>query len=121
MKDLTFILPIRIDSMIRLENMLAVLGYLKSTSARIIVIEASTCHGYETRKILPHSNNLKYIHIEDHDPVFFRTHFINVAKFTYNILYSFVKLFLFVVKFFLSLLNGFTYNTLLTVDRIIQF
>lgn len=79
MKDLTFILPIRIDSMIRLENMLAVLGYLKSTSARIIVIEASTCHGYETRKILPHSNNLKYIHIEDHDPVFFRTHFINVA------------------------------------------
>lgn len=79
MKRLTFILPIRVDSIIRLENLLAVIDFLKSTSAQILIIEASTCYGYEIRKMLPRGKELKFTHIEDDDPVFFRTHFINVA------------------------------------------
>lgn len=79
MKRLTFILPIRVDSMIRLENLLAVIDFLKSTSAQILIIEASTCYGYEIRKMLPRGKELNFTHIEDDDPVFFRTHFINVA------------------------------------------
>ena len=40
MEDLTFILPVRIESIIRLENFLAVLQFLRSTKSKIIVIEA---------------------------------------------------------------------------------
>lgn len=40
MDDLTFILPVRIESIIRLENFLAVLQFLRSTKSKIIVIEA---------------------------------------------------------------------------------
>lgn len=79
MKELTFILPIRIDSMIRLENLLGVLYFLKSTSAKIIIIEASKWNGCEVRKMIPRSRDLRFIHIDDNDPVFYRTHFINVA------------------------------------------
>lgn len=79
MKELTFILPIRIDSMIRLENLLGVLYFLKSTSAKIIIIEASKWNGCEVRKMIPRSRDLRFIHIDDNDPVFYRPHFINVA------------------------------------------
>ena len=65
MKRLTFILPIRVDSMIRLENLLAVIDFLKSTSAQILIIEASTSYGYEIRKMLPRGKELKFTHIED--------------------------------------------------------
>jgi hypothetical protein len=40
MEDLTFILPVRIESIIRLENFLGVLQFLRSTKSKIIVIEA---------------------------------------------------------------------------------
>ena len=79
MDDLTFILPIRIDSMIRLENFLTVLWFLRSTKTRIVVVEADHHIIDVVKPFLPKSSLVRYIYIPDDDPIFFRTHFINVA------------------------------------------
>ena len=79
MDDLTFILPVRIESIIRLENFLAVLQFLRSTKSKIIVIEADNYTKDVLRPFLPKSHSIKYIYAPDDDPVFFRTHFINMA------------------------------------------
>ena len=79
MDDLTFILPTRIDSMIRLENFLTVFWYLRTTKSQIIVIEADHHTINVVKPFLPKSKFVKYIYIHDEDPIFFRTHFVNIA------------------------------------------
>ena len=79
MDDLTFILPVRIESIIRLENFLGVLRFLRSMKSRIIVIEADNHITDLLKPFLPKSRSIKYIYVPDDDPVFFRTHFINMA------------------------------------------
>lgn len=77
--DLTFIIPIRIDSIIRLENLMTVLKCLKKLNSKVIVIEANKYNNNIVQHILPRSLNIKYLFIEDDDVVFYRTHFINEA------------------------------------------
>lgn len=73
--ELTIIIPVRIDGTERKNNLDAILSYLlKTTHATVIVLEADskqryTCAGTDEK--------VKYIFIEDDDPIFFRTCYIN--------------------------------------------
>jgi len=74
--DLTFIIPLRIDSIDRLENLLLTTNFLlKHFNTNIIVWEADN----RNRMILPKllSPKINYIFYEDFDPIFYRTKFIN--------------------------------------------
>ena len=70
--DLTVLLPVRIDSMIRLENLLTVIKYLqKYFVVDIKVLEASGFDSQILRSLLP--NSVDYTYVKDDDPVFYRT------------------------------------------------
>lgn len=78
LNDTTFIIPIRIDSIIRLENLLLTIENLESNfDTNIIVIEAS----YYNNKIVESliSKEIQYLFWEDKDPVFYRTRYLNKA------------------------------------------
>lgn len=76
MKDLTFIIPVRIDSDVRNRNLLLVLDYLllHTQEASFILME-----GDSTSKVtgLPESPRVRYLFEEDNDPVFYRTRYLN--------------------------------------------
>lgn len=77
LKDLTFLLPIRIDSVNRLENVVQVVRFLqKQFYTHIIVLEASYYNNQLLKKLLP--KQVEYYFIEDKDPVFHRTKFLNI-------------------------------------------
>ncbi len=76
LEDLTFLIPVRLDSMIRLENLLAVVAYIqKHFRAHVMVWEAS----YYNRHVLDHllPKNIEYNFVEDKDPIFYRTYYLN--------------------------------------------
>ena len=76
--NLTFIIPARFDSIIRLENILAVIKFIKSLGSNIIVYEASNYNNKFLKRLLPPNCKVIYRHILDHDPVFHRTHYLNM-------------------------------------------
>lgn len=73
--ELTFCIPIRIDSEDRMRNLYAVLNYFsKRIYAHYIVLEADV----EQRCLnLPSIETLSYSFVEDHNPIYHRTHYIN--------------------------------------------
>ena len=74
--DTTFIIPVRIDTIDRLENLIACTKHiLKSFNTNIIVIDGDM----RNKKILKYLLNKKiqYIYCEDSDNVFYRTYYIN--------------------------------------------
>lgn len=76
LKDLTFLIPIRIDSIARLENALAVITYLRCRfDTHILVLEASQYKNEVLHRLLP--KEIEYYFVEDKDPVFYRTHYLN--------------------------------------------
>ena len=77
-KELTFIIPVRIDSIIRMENLIAVISFIMKIGAQIIVCEATRYNNMFIRRILPKYSGLHYMFIEDFDPVFHRTHYLNI-------------------------------------------
>jgi predicted glycosyltransferase involved in capsule biosynthesis len=77
--DTTFIIPIRINSIIRLENFLLTIENLESNfDTNIIVVESSYYHN----KIIESLINKKYMYLflENKDPVFYRTYYLNKAS-----------------------------------------
>lgn len=75
--DLTFLIPVRVDSIIRMENLLMVTRYLlKNFDTNIIVLEASDYDNGILRKLL--DKRIDYLFIEDKDPVFYRTKYLNL-------------------------------------------
>jgi len=78
MKDLenvTFVIPLRIDSEERRSNMDATLNYLfQFDGINVIVLEADSEPRY-----VPRINNpsFSYQFVKDFDPIFYRTHYIN--------------------------------------------
>lgn len=79
LNDTTFIIPIRIDSIIRLENLLLTLDTLESNfETNIIVIEASYYNSGILKQLL--SNTVLYHFIEDKDPIFHRTKHLNTIS-----------------------------------------
>ena len=73
--DLTFLIPVRIDSKDRLENLGLILDFIKSHfNTTVTVIEAD-------KKELVHNAFIDHkIFIEDHDAVFHRTKYLNKAS-----------------------------------------
>jgi len=77
LEDVTFLIPIRIDSIVRLENLIMGVSYLlKSFHTNITVLEASNYENGVVRKLLGRS--VDYMFVEDKDPVFYRTKYLNV-------------------------------------------
>lgn len=74
--DVTFLIPIRMDSVIRIENISASINYLLNNfNTNIIVLEAGKYCNNILRRLLP--ENVKYIFRKDGDPVFYRTFYLN--------------------------------------------
>ena len=75
LSELTFCIPVRIDSEYRLRNLLAVLRfYAARIHANYILLEADS-----KRRIreLPRIASLQYLFVHDETPIFHRTHYIN--------------------------------------------
>ena len=72
---LTFVIPFRYDSDMRVRNLNIVLDDLAPLGARAIVLEADTVPHYE----LPerHAHWVEYCFVEDGVPLFYRTHYLN--------------------------------------------
>jgi len=77
--DTTFVIPIRIDSIIRLENFLLTIENLVSNfDTNIVVIEASSYNNKIVESLI--SREINYQFIEDKDPIFHRTKYLNIAS-----------------------------------------
>lgn len=76
LNDFTFLIPVRIDSAIRIENILAIISYLRRKfTTHILVLEASSYKSDILKRLLP--KDVEYYFVEDKDPVFYRTYYLN--------------------------------------------
>lgn len=79
LNDLTFVIPVRIDCFERLENLCLVVDYLKSVFAtKIIILEADRENNGIVHDTI--GNMDKYLFIQDVDPIFHRTKYLNVLS-----------------------------------------
>lgn len=77
LSDVTFMIPVRIDSIIRLENLISVVQYLyQHFYCRILVLEADNYNNGIIKKLL--GSKIEYHFIEDYDSVFYRTKYLNI-------------------------------------------
>jgi len=77
LEDVTFLMPLKVDSIIRIENLLAVISYLqRHFQTSIAVLEVGSCNNGILRKLL--NSEVKYTFIEDRDPIFHRTKYRNL-------------------------------------------
>lgn len=79
LRDTTFIITIRLDSIVRLENLLLTIDSIqKDFETNIIVLEAAP---YRNEIIPSLQRNITYFFEEDNDPIFHRTKYLNkIAK-----------------------------------------
>lgn len=83
LKDTTFVIPVRIDSIVRLENLLLTLENLESHfDTNIVVVEASYYNNGILKRLM--SDSVSYCFIEDKDPVFHRTRHLNSISMQIN-------------------------------------
>lgn len=76
LNDTTFIIPVRIDSIVRLENLLLTIECIESSfKTNIIVLEASYYNSGILKQLL--NNSINYNFVEDKDPIFHRTKHLN--------------------------------------------
>jgi len=76
LKDLTFLIPLRADSIIRIENMLMSIRYLlKHFDTNIYILHSSAYENGILHRILDKS--IRYSFIEDYDTIFYRTKYLN--------------------------------------------
>lgn len=74
--DTTLVIPIRIDSLERIENLRICTDYiLKFFNTNIILLEADKKYNSIVKNFI--DSNIEYHFIEDNDPVFHRTKYIN--------------------------------------------
>lgn len=79
LKDTTFVIPIRIDSIIRLENFMLTFDHLESNfDTNILVVEASPYNNKIVESLT--GRHVRYQFHEDHDPIFYRTRYLNRAS-----------------------------------------
>lgn len=72
---MTFCIPVRIDSTYRLQNLLSVLHfYTRHLRTHFLVLEADNARRI---KGLPQKEEVQHIFVEDHNPYFHRTRYIN--------------------------------------------
>ncbi|WP_439487344.1 hypothetical protein [Algoriphagus sp.] len=76
LQDFTFLIPMRIDTVNRLENTLVSIDYIRNNfNTQISVLEASGRNAGLLNRLLPEGVN--YVFIEDMDNIFHRTRYIN--------------------------------------------
>lgn len=76
LQDFTFLIPLRIDTVNRLENTLVSIDYIRDNfDTRVSVLEASGRNTGLLNRLLPEGVN--YVFIEDMDNIFHRTRYIN--------------------------------------------
>ena len=74
--DTTFIIPIRVDTVVRLENLLLNVDYLQERlQTHIVILEAAPYNNGIIQNIL--KDRITYIFIEDKDPVYHKTKYVN--------------------------------------------
>jgi len=77
LEDLTFLFPVKPDSIIRIENLLATSGYiLRNFNTKLSVLEVSNYNNRIISKLL--NRKIEYSFIEDKDPIFHRTKYRNL-------------------------------------------
>ncbi|WP_044265429.1 glycosyltransferase family protein [Bacteroides timonensis] len=77
LKDVTFMIPVRIDSIIRLENLISVVQYLfRHFNCHIMVLEADAYNNGIIKRLL--GQKIEYHFIEDYDSTFYRTKYLNI-------------------------------------------
>ena len=76
LSDTTFIIPIRIDTVVRLENLLLCVDHLlKGFQTHIVVLEAAPYNNGIIQLIL--KDRITYQFVEDKDPVYHKTKYLN--------------------------------------------
>lgn len=76
-RDMTFIVPVRFDSVDRLENLLlSVQSLLRNFDTHIMVLEAASYTNGIIQKIL--GKKIAYSFLEDRDSVFYKTKYLNI-------------------------------------------
>ena len=76
-RDMTFIIPVRLDSVERLENLiLSVQSLLRNFDTHIMVLEATSYKTGIIQKLL--GNKIEYLFLEDKDSVFYKTKYLNI-------------------------------------------
>lgn len=76
LKDITFLIPLRLDSINRIENLQMCIEFiLDNFNTKIKILEASSINNGILKKILP--NEVKITYERDYDPIFHRTKYIN--------------------------------------------
>jgi hypothetical protein len=74
--DVTFLFPMRIDTIERLENLMEVIRFIRANcETNVHIIEASAYHNKLLSQLLPET--ITYTFIEDYDTIFYRTKYIN--------------------------------------------
>lgn len=77
LSDMTFVIPVRCDSIIRLENTIAVVTFLsRYFQTNIYLLEASAQDNGIINRLL--GKKIQYFFLEDHDNIFHKTRYINV-------------------------------------------
>jgi len=75
--DLTFLFPLKPDSIVRIENLLATTGYiLRNFNTNVSVLEVSAYNNGFLSKLL--NRKIIYSFFEDKDPIFHRTKYRNI-------------------------------------------
>ena len=73
---ITFMIPVRFDSMIRLENLMLSINYLyRNFNTNIVVLQASNYDNGFLKKLLV--KKARCVFVEDYDNVFYRTKYLN--------------------------------------------
>ena len=74
--DTTFIIPVRIDTVVRLENLILTIDHLQERfQTHIVVLEAAPYNNGFIQKLL--KDRITYHFVEDKDPVYHKTKYIN--------------------------------------------
>jgi hypothetical protein len=74
--DTTFIIPIRLDTIVRLENLIRCVDHLQEKlETNIVVLEAAPYNNGFIQNLL--KDSVTYCFVEDKDPVFHRTKYLN--------------------------------------------
>jgi hypothetical protein len=77
LKDVTFLMPVRFDSIIRMENAVDVISFIyKNFDTNIFVLEASSHDNHIFKSLI--KNRAKYFHFETYDIIFHKTKYTNI-------------------------------------------
>lgn len=77
--DLTFLIPIHVDSIERIENLLCVCKNILKLNTKILICEVNYLNNHVLERLFTKKHSISYLFIEDRDPIFHRTHYINEA------------------------------------------